>query len=122
MEIMIYTKCKPWKKLDKRDKKSVITNLSKLAAKIESYNCDINRIFNADSITYDRINDSIFICKAHSADNKQLRVVYGIVRKENNDALCMIDFTFKKKNNKEYISEFAKYKDTKIESLTFETA
>lgn len=78
--------------------RKICTILKKLEEKLHNYD-DINKVFNDDSIVYDRINKEIFIYK--SSGTIQYRFVYGYYEHK----LYLIDYFMKKKNNKKYINE-----------------
>ena len=118
--IKINTKCKLYKKEDQMTKKSINIILKKLVYKIIAERKDINSIYNNDSIIYDRINDNIFIYKAHGVNNLQFRIIYGFEINNNNYILYLIDYIIKNKNNKQYINEANnKFRATKISDLTY---
>lgn len=118
--IKVNTKCKQYKKEDQMTKKSINMILEKLAYKIIAERKDINSIYNNDSIVYDRINDSIFIYKAHGANNIQLRIIYGFEMNNGDYILYLIDYVNKKKNDKQYIAEANnRFRATKISDLAY---
>lgn len=118
--IRVNTKCKQYKKEDQMTKKSINMILERLANKILSEGKDINSIYNNDSIVYDRINDSIFVYKAHGVNNTQFRIVYGFEMNNGNPVLYMIDYVNKKKNDKQYISEVnTKFRSTRISDMVY---
>lgn len=104
--IKINTACKQYYKEDSSTRKNIITNLARLGERIENEGRDINTVFNNPTITYDRINDSIFLYKAHGKDNTQLRLLYSYTSEEN--TVFLIDYCKKKKNDKRYIALFNK--------------
>lgn len=120
VSIKINTKCRQYKKEDQITKKSINMILEKLAYKILSEGKDINSIYNNRSIIYDRINDNILMHKAHGVNNTQLRIVYGVEINNGNAILYMIDYINKKKNNKQYLSEFnARFKNSTLSDMTY---
>lgn len=95
-------------KEDTNTQRNICTILKKLEEKLHNYD-DVNKVFNDDSIVYDRINHEIFIYK--SSGNIQYRFVYGYQYSQ----LYLIDYFSKKKNNKKYINELnAKYVNSKV--------
>ena len=88
--IKINTKCKLYKKEDQMTKKSINIILKKLVYKIIAERKDINSIYNNDSIIYDRINDNIFIYKAHGVNNLQFRIIYGFEINNNNKVIIIL--------------------------------
>ena len=101
-------------------KKSINMILERLVNKILSEGKDINSIYNNDSIVYDRINDSIFVYKAHGVNNAQFRIVYGFEMNNGNPVLYMIDYVNKKKNDKQYISEVnSKFRSARLSDMVY---
>lgn len=120
MIIKINSKCKQYKKENKTMQRSLCKSLEHLVDKIEAEGSNINKIYNNDSIIYDRINDHIFIFKTHGRDNTQLRIVYSFEYKHGDSILYLLDYANKKKNDKEYLSQLnSKYKDVRISDLMF---
>jgi len=118
--IRVNTKCKQYKKEDQMTKKSINTILEKLAHKIIAEGKEINSIYNNDSIVYDRINDSIFIYKAHGINNAQFRIIYGFEMNNGNPVLYLIDYVNKKKNDKQYITEVnSKFRATRLSDMVY---
>ena len=101
-------------------KKSINIILEKLALKILSVDKDINSIYNNDNIIYDRINNDIFVYKAHGVNNTQFRIVYGFEINNGNPVIYLIDYVNKKKNNHHYISEAnTKFKNVRLSDMTY---
>lgn len=98
--LQINSKCRRFKKEDNTVKKSICTSMLKLAEKIASEGGCINRIYNKDSIVYDRINNDLFIYKTHGANNIQLRIVYGYKLIGGEDFLYIVDYAVKKRMTK----------------------
>ena len=120
VSIRINTKCKQYKKEDQMTKKSINIILERLAHKILSEGKDINSIYNNDSIIYDRINDNIFVHKAHGVNNTQFRIVYGFEINNGNPVIYLIDYTNKKKNNHHYISEAnTKFRSVRLSDMSY---
>lgn len=120
MTIKINSKCKQYKKEDKAVRRALIRSLQQLGNRIEAEGVDINKIYNNDSIIYDRINDHIFIFKTHGADNTQLRIVYSFEYRHGDSVLYLIDYANKKKNDKEYLSQLnSKFKNVSVSELPF---
>ena len=120
MIIKINAKCKQYKKEDKTVQRSLYKALKHLVDKIEAQGSDLNKIYNNDSIIYDRINDQVFIYKTHGKDNTQLRCVYSYENKNGISVLYILDYTNKKRNDKEYLAELnTKYQNIRISDLLF---
>ena len=120
MIIKISSKCKQYKKEDKTVQRSLYKSLEHLVDKIEAEGSDINKIYNNDSIIYDRISDQIFIYKTHGRDNTQLRIVYSFEYKNGTSVLYLLDYANKKKNDKEYLVQLnSKFKNIRICDLLF---
>ena len=118
--IKINDKCKQYKKEDQMTKKSINMILERLAQKILSEGKDINSIYNKENIIYDRINDSIFLYKAHGINNAQFRIVYGFEIDNGIPVIYLIDYTNKKKNNHRYISEAnTKFGSIRLSDMTY---
>lgn len=120
ISIKINDKCKQYKKEDQMTKKSINMILERLAQKILSEGKDINSIYNRENIIYDRINDSIFLYKAHGINNTQFRIVYGFEINNGNPVIYLIDYTNKKKNNHRYIFEAnTKFKNARLSDMSY---
>ena len=101
--------------------RSLKKSLGNLIYKLDSEGNEPNKIYNNESIVYDRINDHIYIFKAHGTNNLQLRIVYGYEKMKKDSTLYFIDYAVKKKNNKKYLAEMNdKFKNTNISDLEFE--
>lgn len=120
MIIKISSKCKQYKKENKTAQRSLCKSLEHLVDKIEAEGSNINKIYNNDSIIYDRINDHIFIFKTHGRDNTQLRIVYSFEHIHGDSILYLLDYANKKKNDKEYLSQLnSKFKNVHVSDLMF---
>lgn len=108
MKVYINCKC-DYKKADSIMKKSICDNMSKLNEKLSTLGVvDVNRVFNNDAITYDRVNNQMFIYKGRGYNGIQLRIVYAAVYCNSGIEFYVIDYISKTKNNKDYIRDFQK--------------
>lgn len=120
MIIKINSKCKQYKKENRTVQRSLYKSLEHLVDKIEAEGSDINKIYNNDSIIYDRISDQVFIYKTHGRDNTQLRIVYSFEYKNGTSILYLLDYANKKKNDKEYLAQLnSKFRNVRISDLLF---
>lgn len=118
--IKINTKCKQYKKEDKMTQKSINSSLMRLSSKIAAEGGKVQAIFNTDSVVYDRINDQMYIYKAHGVNNIQLRIVYSYEKVNGESVVYLIDYTVKKSNDKQYISDMnRKFKKSRLSDMVF---
>ncbi len=120
MKVYINCKC-DYKKADSIMKKSICDNMSKLNEKLSTLGIvDVNQVFNNDAITYDRVNNQMFIYKGRGCNGLQLRIVYAAIYCDSGIEFYVIDYISKTKNNKDYIRDFQKkYRDCRLSTLKF---
>lgn len=118
--IKINAKCKQYRKEDQLTQRSINSSLARLSLKIAAEGGNVQNIFNTDSVIYDRINDQIYIYKAHGVNNIQLRIVYAYEKINGEPIIYLIDYTIKKSNDKQYISNMnKKFKTTNLSDIIF---
>ncbi len=120
MKVFINSKCQ-YKKADSAMKMSLLKNILKLNEKLSTLDVkDMNRLFNLDSVIYDRVNNELFVYKGRGINNQQIRIVYSVVPKDSGFEIYLIEYISKKENNKKYLRYFSeKYARAALGDFTF---
>lgn len=100
------------KKFSPSERKEIFKAFDKLRRMInveESYGTPFERIFNNDAIKYDILGKNFYTFKSQGRDKAQIRILYKFVRTENEYDLELHMVKIKRRNDKDYMKDFADY-------------